>query len=433
MIIKSLQQSRKKIFQGIIIFVSLVLLTVPISLLSCTPEQVIGRLLICSDIDDQTFEPSGIGDEYNIDSKQIFAAIKVAGIRGSDEWRFVWENADTGEVIADSTNIYSPDRSSFIEGYLSNKLMPGEDGSMIAEPGNYIVNYYHNDKLKGTAEFTIKWPEVNILETGLYRDIGEDGVPSNRSDVFFQEDIIYEAIKVAYMVEGDNYKIVLLSGEKFLIEEDLTIDKNYYKSEFIIFKLMNEDQIPFPVGTYTVRIFHNNQMMEEYYFEVIADEFTEMIFSGESIYKNDEFKFTVLYPDRWLLTEEDMEAGSKARFTPEDNVRQILINIWALKENYSPAAGEYSSFADKLLSEQTGQEDESGIEKTESERTIGDMEVYEVKYANVEESGEARSMTFSFFKKNSMLFLFMRLTDAAYIDYGEKVVDIMIDSINFTE
>ena len=42
-------------------------------------------------------------------------------------------------------------------------------------------------------------------------------------------------------------------------------------------------------------------------------------------------------------------------------------------------------------------------------------------------------MTFSFFKKNSTLFLFMRLTDIVYIDYGEKVADTMIGSISFIE
>jgi len=433
MIAKSSRRSAKRAFGIIAISMVLCLLIIPLPLVSCAPEQVIGRLLICGDIDSKTFKPLNIGDEYSIDSKQIFAAVKVTGVRGSDRWRFIWRNADTGEVIADSTNIYSPDRSSFMEGYLSNKLLPGEDGVMIAEPGNYIVSYYHNEDLMGTAGFIINRPEVSMLEAGFYRGIDERGEPVDAGDIFSQKDIIYMSMKVDYKIKGDSYKIKWFTGDEFLGEEDLIINKSCYMPGYIVFQLMNKDQKPFPVGTYKAQIFYTDRMMGEYFFEVAAEEFTEGVFSGEALYQNDEFGFTVIHPDGWSLTEENIEAGPTVRFAPEDGIRQIIINIWVFKKDYSPVAEQYSSFADKLMVKQIGQENESGIEKTESEKTIGDTEVVEVKYDKIEETDEGWSMTFSFFKKNSILFLFMRLTDTVYVDYAEKVVDTMINSISFTE
>jgi len=433
MIAKLLIRSKKRRFRIIIISVVLCLLIMLLPLAACVPQQIIGRLLICGDIDSQTFEPLNIGDEYNIDTKQIFAAVKVAGVRGSDEWRFIWKNADTGEIIADSTNIYSPDRSSFMEGYLSNKLLPGEDGVMIAEPGNYTVSYYHNEDLRGTAGFKIKKPEVSILEAGFYRDIDGRGEPVDAGDVFSQKDIIYMGVKVDYKIKDDSYKIKWFAGDEFLGEKDIIINENYYMPEYIIFQLMNRDQKPFPVDRYRVQIFYNDRVMEEYFFEIAAEEFIDKIFSGEALYQNDEFGFTAIYPDSWSLIEENLEEGPRVKFIPEDDIRQIEIEMWVLKKNYSPEAGHYSAFADELMIKKIEQEDGSGIEKTESEKTVGDMEIFEVKYDKWKEADIEQSMTFSFLRKNNILFLFMRLTDTIYIDYAEKVVDTMINSISFTE
>ncbi|HAJ96024.1 MAG TPA: hypothetical protein DCP02_07310 [Actinobacteria bacterium] len=430
---KSPRRSAKKMFGVVIISVVLCLLIILLPMVSCTPKQVIGRLLICAEIDGQTFEPLDIGNEYSIDSEQILAAVKVAGVRGSDEWHFIWKNADTGEIIADSTNIYSPDRSSFMEGYLLNKLIPGENGTVIAEPGNYTVSYYHNEDLRGTAGFKIMKPEVSILEAGFYRDIDGRGEPVDVCDVFSQKDIIYMGVKVDYKIEDDSYKIKWFAGDEFLGEEDIIINKSYYMPGYIVFQLMNKDQKPFPVDRYRVQLFYNDRMLEEYFFEINAEEFTDKIFSGEALYQNDEFGFTAIYPDGWSLIEENLEEGPRVKFIPEDGVRQIEIEMWVLKKNYSPAAGQYSAFADELMIKKIEQEDESGIEKTEGEKTVGDMEIFEVKYDKWKEADNEQSMTFSFFKKNNMLFLFMRLTDTVYIDYGEKVVDTMINSIGFTE
>ena len=426
---RSIKRSAGTIIVGVI----LCLLIIALPLASCTPKQMIGEILICSNIDNEAFEPIDIGDEYSIDSEQIFAVVKVSGMRGSDIWRFIWRNADTNEIIADSTNTYSTDKSSFIEGYLPNKLLPAVNASIIAEPGNYTVSYYHNGNLARTAEFKIKKPETSILEVGFYKNIDTEGRPEQKNDIFSQKDAIYMGLEVDYRIKGDNYKVKWFADEKSLGEEELIIGESHYMPGHIIFQLINENQKPFPVGHYKVHIFYADRMMGEYFFEVAAEEFTEDIFTGGTSLHNEDFGFTVIYPDGWSLVEENIEAGLKTKFAPEDGIRQIIINMWVLKEDYSPAVDGYSSFADELLIEQTEQEDEGSIEKIENEKIVEDIEVFEIRYDKKYEADAGWSMTFSIFKKNNMLFLFTRLTDTVYIDYAEKVVDTMIKNISFTE
>jgi len=142
-------------FERAIVIQALVIILVSLpafSLISsCYPQQDFGELLICSDIDGLTSELDGIGSEYSIDSGQIVAAIDITGARGSDVWLFIWENIDTGEIIADPAGI--------VEGYLSNKLLKDEGNPIIIPPGDYRVSFYHNNGLLRTSDFTIKRPD----------------------------------------------------------------------------------------------------------------------------------------------------------------------------------------------------------------------------------------------------------------------------------
>ena len=76
-------------------------------IVSCAPEQVFGELIICREVDSTTYEPKNECDDFDIEVVQVFAAIEVSGVKVEDIWRFTWKNLDTGEVIADSTNVYS--------------------------------------------------------------------------------------------------------------------------------------------------------------------------------------------------------------------------------------------------------------------------------------------------------------------------------------
>ena len=183
----------------LLLMLSMLLLT----LSSCSPKLVFGEVLICSDVDINTFEPIGIGNEYSINSPQINAAIRISGVRGEDRWRFTWRNADTEEIIADFTNTYSKNNSGFMEGYLSTRLLPSSDSGIIAEPGKYIVSYYHNSELVDAADFIIQQPGSKILGVDFFKSIGEDGEPRQKTNEFYQKDEIYAVIKTDYMIVGD--------------------------------------------------------------------------------------------------------------------------------------------------------------------------------------------------------------------------------------
>ena len=85
------------------------------------------------------------------------------------------------------------------------------------------------------------------------------------------------------------------------------------------------------------------------------------------------------------------------------------------------------------MQEQMEQEEAGNIEKNEGLVERNGLEIFEASYDNINEAGGGWSMTLSFLKKDSLLFLFMRLTDQAYIDYGENVVDYMIGTIDFND
>jgi len=426
----------KKGFRGLFrasgtatLFTLLFMMALMFYVISCTPQQVFGDLLICGDVDSRTFEPVGIDGTYNIDSPQIVAAIKISGVRGGDRWRFTWRNAHTGEVIADSANTYSHNGSSFIEGYLSNKLLPAEGSDIIAEPGDYTVSYYHNGELVETSDFTILRPESNILEVGFFKEISEGGQPLQEAVDFYQTDDIYAALRLDYRLSGDTFSIKWFHDEVLLGEEGYTIEEDSYKPGYIIFQLVTKDENPFPVSSYRLKVFHSGEEQGEFSFNVVPLEYCKEIFAGGAVYEDEGSGFKVAYPDGWSWDGQDIEAGSKIKFTPGDGIRQIIINMWILKEEYSPSPQGYSGFADELLAEQEGRAEDADIEKTESEEILGETSVYEVRYDNIDEKGGGWSITFSFLKKEDLLFLFMRLTDKAYIDYGESVVDYMIGSI----
>jgi len=400
---------------------------------SCRPDQVFGELLICSSIDSPTSVPAGTGNEYCIDSEQIVACINIAGIRGSSRWRFVWENIDTGEIIAESSGNYSNNPPGFAEGYLTNKLLRAEGAEIIAGPGNYRVSFYHDGGLLKTADFIIKRPDINILEFNFYSGIDGNGKPLGPVKGFSQNDKIYAAIKLNYKIEGDRYLIEWFNDGRLLGEEEYVIKESSYVPYYIIFHLTNKEQEPFPAGSYNARISGPGQVSGEYFFEVSPITFTQEIFAGSNSYRDDIYKFSIIYPDGWSIDKNDIEPGIRIRFAPVDGIRQIVINMWVLKEGYYPEAEDFSSFADKLLAEQMGEQAEGGMDKTQTEKAVGDIKVYEVKYDKIENGKSGWQITFSFIKKNGLLFLLMRFTDHFYIDYAEKVTDYMIDSIKIIE
>jgi len=418
---------------GIILILAILIIALfYTTLLSCSPQQVFGELLICSDVDSQTFTPIDIGDEYEIDSPQIVAAIKVSGVRGDDRWRVIWENMDTGIVIADSSDVYSSGRPSYLEGYLPVILLPEDETSVVADPGKYLVSYYHNGELIDTASFTVKKPDAQILEVGFYKSIDKEGLQSKKTSTFFQEDEIFAVVKLDYRIMGDNYKIKWYLDDSLHKEDEYIVKENQYIPGNIIIQLVNEDGQPFPTGSYKMEILKGEKVEGKYSFDIIGAEYSKEIFSSNNIYTNQEFGFEFQYPDNWSYEEEFSEAGLRANLYPNDYLEKVIkIKMWALKSNYSPKPEDYSEYTDKLLYEQIEKGEDINIEKTEYSLSIEDQEIQEFRYDYNNNSGKGWSITFSFLQKDSILFLFMRYTDLVYVDYTKNVVSYIMGSISF--
>jgi len=403
-------------------------------IVSCAPEQVFGELIICREIDSSTFEPGDACGDFDIEVDQIFAAVEVSGVKAEDKWRFTWKNLGTDEVIADSTNVYSTETTGYIEGFFSNKLVPNGNGNIIAEPGDYSVSFYHNGELKSTGEFRINKPSIEILEVSFSKDIDEQGNPLEKSKEFFQRDTIFTVIQVNYKIEGDQFSIKWFKGEDELFEEEsFIVDEDLYYPGYIVIRLVNEGGKAMPVDIYKVELFYEDEIVGEYYFDIVPEEFSLDLFSDGSRYINEEHLLKFDYPNSWSFTEEEIESGLKVRLMPEETEKNIIVNIWALEEKYSPEEDGYIDFTDNLLDQEVVPEGENGIKRTDDHKLIGDIEVFEIEYRNNEEADGAWCITFNFLKNDDMLYLFMRSSSLDYLDYAQKILDRMIGSLKFED
>lgn len=417
------------------IFVSAVIICCIIlssQIVSCAPEQVFGELIISREVDSTTFEPESACDNFDIEVDQIFATVEVSGVKAEDKWRLTWKNPGTDEVIADSTNVYSTQTTGYIEGFFSNKLVPNGNGNIIAEPGDYSVSFYHNGELKSTGEFKINKPSVEVLEVGFFKDIDEQGNPLEESKEFLQKDTIFAAIKVNYKLEGDQFSIKWYKGEdEFLEDKSFKVEESFYAPGYIVIRLINEGGKALPVDIYKVELFYEEEVVDDYYFDIIPEEFSQDIFSNGIKYINSDYLLEVDNPNNWSFAEEEIESGLKVRFTPGETGKNIIINIWALEEKYSPGEDGYIDFADNLLDQEAVPEGENGIKRTDSHKVVGNIEVYEIEYRNNEEGDTAWCTTFNFLKNDGMLYLFMRSSGLDYMDYAQKILDRMIGSLKF--
>jgi hypothetical protein len=163
--------TKKIFFKKSLIILTLLLIIISFTpfITSCTPEVTFGDLNICSEIDSETYAPIVNKDEFDIDTEMIFVTIMISGVNPQDNYRFTWRNKDTEEIIGEKSDKYSSEEGGSLEGYVSSWLAPEKEGYVIAQPGDYIVDFFHNGNLESSAEFKILAPiEVAEEEISLY-------------------------------------------------------------------------------------------------------------------------------------------------------------------------------------------------------------------------------------------------------------------------
>jgi len=114
-----------------------------------------GDLQISKKIDNKTFKPLSISYEFDEGFREIYAAIFVSGVELDDRYTFKWLNIDTGEKIIDfSGNYFTTD--GFVPNFISIPREEDiEDYKIFSEPGEYMIEFYHNGKLIDSAAFSI--------------------------------------------------------------------------------------------------------------------------------------------------------------------------------------------------------------------------------------------------------------------------------------
>ena len=396
---------------------------------SCTHKLSFGDLTICGEIDMVTFAPLEIRNSFDVGVGKIFATIRVSGTKAEDIWEFTWINVNTGEIIADSTGRYLEEGSGYIEGYLSNYIVPAQEGGIIGEPGNYKVDFYHNSQLISSAGFIIESPELEITGVVLSSEIDEDSQPVAATESFYPDDIIYTLLRLNCQIEGETVGVKWYRGEDELLgEEEFTVDKNYYLPDYIIFKITNDEL--WPVDSYRIEVFRNSLMDSEYHYEVVEKEVPDATFSPENIYQNEKYKFSICFPDDWNCGEDESNAGLEVDFMPGNNIN-VIIHMRVLKEGYFPSEENYSDFSDQLLNDLVASNDTPEVEKSESTGEIGDVIYRQINYHYPGEDKSGWDVDLIFINRSNMLYLLIKVSDIYYKRFADKVYKDMLDSLSF--
>lgn len=401
---------------------------IPVS--SCALNPDFGDLIICSEIDPVTFSPLDTKNNFDIGVQKIFASIDVSGIRAEDIWKFIWVNEDSEEVIAQPTGRYSSENSGYVSGYLSNYVTPGKEGGIIGEPGNYRVEFYHNDRLINSANFIIEYPEMELIDVVLSSEIDEAGQPAAVKESFYPGDIIYTCLKLNCQIKGETVGVRWYLGyDELLGEKEITIDKDYFLPRCVNFKIANDEL--WPVGDYRIEVFGSSLMDREYYYEIKEEEIPEATFNSRNIYENESYGFSILGPDGWGLEDNESNKGLEIKFIPDSKKINVVINMRVLKKGYAPSEDQYSDFAEELLKEIVESGEDSDAEKTENTGEVNGIIYKQINYINPGEDNDSWDSSIIFVNQNNMLYLLIKVSDIYYRTFADNVLESMLKSLSF--
>jgi hypothetical protein len=413
-----------------IIIMASVLFTFIFLIPSCRPELNFGELVVCPEVDTDTLAPLEIRDNFDTGIEKIFAVIDASGVKAEDVWRFIWKNKDTKEVIADSTGSYSENESGYMEGYLSNYIVPGEEGGIIGEPGNYSVDFYHNGQLISSTDFVIEAPELEVIGVTFSKEVDNLGKPVEVFNKFYPDDIIKASIKLNRKKKGDYIGVKWYRGDDELLGEDqFNIKDDYYLENYIVFVVSNDE--PWPIGEYRLEVFHNNLLEGSHSFEIVRKEMPDAVYDQNNIYQSEDYKFSIGYPDGWNYEEKDIENGLEVVFVPESDYLDVRIKMKILEKGYFPGKEEYSDFADSIVKDLDIEilDNDTEVQKTESSGEIDDTTYSRVNYNYPGESENGWDIDLIFINRNSKLYLFLKISVMYYKGFADKVYGGMLGSL----
>lgn len=403
--------------------------------ISCTPELSFGELVVCGDINQETYEPLDHKDKFDIGTEKIYATIDYYGVKGDDNYRYSWLNMDTGENILEKTLKYSEGESGYFEGYAMSYMGTNNEVKVIP-PGNYKIEFYHNGELKETANFMVEKPEVEILEVSLTNEVDKNYTPVNETQQFISTEIIYACVKVNYYISGNNLKAKWYDSNGNLVIETLhPLDVDLFEPSWIAFTLTVEGR-EIPADSYKVEIYLNDSLYNTYNFEVSNAHQAESggeFFTSGNIYSNEKYGVSFAVPDNWVFTESEDDFGLSVNLAEQSGNLPVGILFTASFSDDYPPAEEYRGFADEVISPLANDNNLELMETREQESiTKKGVKYNEFVYLFKDAGGTEWAAVIAFSENNGIFnMLFVTAIDDYYFQTAESIYFGVLESLEF--
>jgi len=247
------------------------------------PTLSFDKLTICESVDENINAPVNAVNGFDIGAREIYATIHVSGAKITDSFKFLWKYKDTGSTIIDySGNYLSSDP--YFNGYKKSYIAipegdPISNYKVFSEPGDYIVEFYHNEMLVDSTTFNIlKATPVfsdhvisNLIDTKTLAPIE----PKDNYDYKTEE--LFSAINVSgYVEKDDNFRFALKDVAKGSIVKESQanytdlIQKNFV-DQYLYFYIsgpLSDKEISLSSGDYIVEFYHNGTLASQTAFSI---------------------------------------------------------------------------------------------------------------------------------------------------------------------
>ncbi len=399
------------------------------SLLSCTPDLDFGEIVTCEKLDEETYAPVIPKGSFDIGVQQIFATIKAAGIKSEDKFSFVWKNKETGKIIFENTDEYSAEKKGYIEGYIASSIYldkeDKEKDNILAEPGEYIVEFFHNSMLADTAEFKVLIPDVKILEVLLTDAVSDSYEPLNSKNQFDVFDIFYACVKLNYQIEGNTIGAKLFSNDSDLLQENqFETVENYYKQSYTAFKFLSD--IPWKSGNYSVEVYLNGSLCQKHDFKVAVS-----VIELNNTYSDEQLEFSIKYPQDCEISDCEDEAGLAVDFLLFSGSEPLVLTLWVINENYYPGEDEFLEYADEISNDINSTNNWKQTDSGHKDYELNSVSVKEFSYEYLDDEDKYWKMNLSFIIDNNRLYLFEGLSNSEYSEILEVIYYGMLDTLSF--
>ena len=410
-------------------FLVLLILTLIITMLpfmsSCTKDTIFGSLTMSESVKEDTYEPVDPKNEFDLFSKGIWASINIQNVKGTDNYRFLWKNEKSGEVLADVSGKYKEGETRYLEGWFASSVFPKEGADVIALPGSYLVEFYHNGVLNTTAKFTIKEPVSKILSVSLASEVNETQEPVKITQEFNSGSPIYACVQINYIIPDDIITAKWYDeSNALLLETPLELKESFYRTSWVAFTFETANDKPLPEGQYKVEIYLNEVKYNEFQFSIIVapgQAVTDITFDKGNIFTEAEskFYFSINYPDNCKYTWQDGTDGMSVTFIPlsEDDAYTTMMIVTSAAT--TPTDEDYNAFADEI-SKQTA-DGVSGMKQNE-DRTVADRSLpngipyKEYTYYFNDEDGLEYGLILDLIPINGMLYVWYGFANNTFYD-----------------